>query len=147
GSNLRRIEAVTGLNSVALPQRDEHLVADASRLLGVPSADLLDGVQRKLDEVKSLQDELKAMRAKAARGQAAELATMASAGVLVPRVDGIAAPDLRDLAIAVRQQPGIEVVVLAGVTPGGGVSLVAAVTPGFGGEASALIKDAAKAVG
>jgi len=37
--------------------------------------------------------------------------------------------------------------VLGGLTPEGGVSLVAAVTPTSGLSATALIKDAAKAVG
>ncbi len=149
GSNLRRIEAVTGLNSVALLQRDEHLVADAARLVGVPANDLLDGVQRKLDEIRSLNDEIKALRAKAATGQAAELATGAVDGVLVSRVDGLSTHDLRDLALAIRQQSGIEAVVLGGIASTGGVSLVAAITPTFapGAQAGDLIKDAAKAVG
>jgi alanyl-tRNA synthetase len=147
GSNLRRIEAVTGLNSVALLQRDEHLLADAARLVGVPATDLLDGVQRKLDEIKSLNDELKALRTKAASGQAAELATQADNGLVVTRIDGLNPPELRDLAIAVRQQQGIRAVVLGGRTPSGGVSLVAAVNGGFGGQAADLIRDAAKAVG
>ena len=55
GSNLRRIEAVTGQASVALLQRDEQLLADAARLVGAPTDDLLAGVQRKLDEIKTLQ--------------------------------------------------------------------------------------------
>ena len=147
GSNLRRIEAVTGYNSVHLLQRDEHLLADAARLVGVPATDLLDGVQRKLDEIKALNDEIKTLRAKAAIGQASELASQAEGGVVVSRVDGVAPPDLRDLAIAVRQQPGVEAVVLGGITPTGGVSLVAAVTAVFGGQAGDLIKDAARAVG
>src|SRR4029077_17268622 len=61
GSNLRRIEAVTGAASVALLQRDEQLIADAARLLGSPAEDLLGGVQRRLDEIKSLNDEIKGL--------------------------------------------------------------------------------------
>ena len=151
GSNLRRIEAVTGFNSVALLQHDEHVLANAARLVGVPANDLLEGVQRKLDEVKSLQDEIKVLRARAASGRASELAAQAVGGVLVSRVDGLAPPDLRDLALAIRQQNGIEAVVLAGITPTGGVGLVSAVTSAFsarsGIQAGDLITDAAKAVG
>src|SRR3954453_22038567 len=51
GSNLRRIEAVTGENSVRLLQRDESLVTQAARLVGTSSDDLLGGVQRRLDEI------------------------------------------------------------------------------------------------
>ena len=147
GSNLRRLEAVTGANSVALLQRDERLIAEAARLVGVPTVDLLDGLQRKLDEIKSLNEEIKSLRAKAAVGQATELAALANGAVLVTRIDGLSPGDLRDLALAIRQQNGIDIVVLGGISPTGGATLVAAVTSAFTGQASDLIKDAAKAVG
>ena len=147
GSNLRRIEAVTGYNSIALLQREDRMLTDTARLVGVATHEVVDGVQRKLDEIKALNDEIKALRAKAAMGQAAELAGNSTGGVLVSRVDGLAPGELRDLALAVRQQAGIEAVILGGLTPTGGVTLVAAITAAFGGQASDLIKDAAKAVG
>ena len=147
GSNLRRIEAVTGENSVRLLQRDEQLVADAAHLVGSSTDDLLAGVQRRLDEIKSLHDEIKTLRGQLASGRAADLAAAGSNGVVVSRVDGISPNDLRDLAIAVRQQPGVHTVVLGGVTDTGGVSLVGAVTNESTKVAGDLIKDAAKAVG
>ncbi len=147
GSNLRRIEAVTGEASVALLQRDEQLIADAARLVGSSADELLTGVQRKLDETKALQDEIKALRAQLAMGRAGELAALAHDGVLVTQVDGLNPGDLRELAIAVRQHPGIRLVVLIGETTSGGVGLVAAVATGSGWTASELLKDAAKAVG
>ena len=147
GSNLRRIEAVTGAASVALLQRDEQLIADAARLVGSSGDDLLAGVQRKLDETKALQDEIKALRAQLAMGRAGELAAIAHEGVLVTQVDGLNPGDLRELAIAVRQHPGMRLVVLIGETTSGGVGLVAAVEAGSGWTASELLKDAAKAVG
>ncbi|MET0908047.1 MAG: alanine--tRNA ligase [Ilumatobacteraceae bacterium] len=147
GSNLRRIEAVTGASSVALLQRDEQLIADAARLVGSPAEDLLGGVQRRLDEIKALNDEIKGLRGQLALGRASELAAIAHDGVVVTQVDGLAAGDLRDLAIAVRQQPGMRLVVIIGETTTGGVSLVSAVAPGSATPASALIADAAKAVG
>jgi alanyl-tRNA synthetase len=147
GSNLRRIEATTGANSVALLQRDEHLLADAARLVGSTPDDVVAGVQRKLDELKAANDELKALRARLATGRASELAATATDGVVVARVDGTSPGDLRDLAIAVRNQDGVRAVVLGGVTNTGGVSLVAAVTADAGVQAGELIKDAARAVG
>ena len=119
GSNLRRIEAVTGEASVALLQRDERALADAARLVGAPADDLVGGVQRKLDELRALADEVKVLRAKLATGRAGELAATAAGGAVVRRVDGLAPGDLRDLAIAVRNEPGVDVVVLAGETPTG----------------------------
>jgi alanyl-tRNA synthetase len=147
GSNLRRIEAVTGANSVDLLQRDEAVINDAARLVGTTPDALVDGIRRKLDEIRALGDELKQLRSKAATGRASELAALAAGGVVVARVDDLAPADLRDLAIAVRQQPGIDIAVLGGVAPTGGVSLVAAVRPESGRQASDLIRDAAKAVG
>jgi alanyl-tRNA synthetase len=147
GSNLRRIEAVTGANTLALLQRDEHVLTDVARLVGASTDDLVGGVQRRLDEIKHLQDELKALRAQLATGRAGELAGGAEGGVVVQRVDGLSPGDLRELAIAVRQQSGVEIVVLAGISDSGGVSLVSAVTSASGKVAGELIKDAAKAVG
>ena len=147
GSNLRRIEAVTGEGSVALLQRDERVLAEAAKLVGTTSDDLVGGVQRKLEELRALGDELKALRSKLATGRASEVAATAADGVVVQRVDGLETNDLRELALAVRNEPGIDVVVLAGVTGGGGVGIVAAVQPATGIQASSLIKDAARAVG
>jgi len=147
GSNLRRLEAVTGANTLTLLQRDEQVITDVARLVGASTDDLVGGVQRRLDEVKSLQDELKTLRAQLATGRAAELAAAAQGSVVVQRIDGLAPGDLRELAIAVRQQPGIEIVVLVGVSDTGGVSLVGAVTSSSGKVAGDLIKDAARAVG
>ncbi|MCZ7628346.1 MAG: DHHA1 domain-containing protein [Microthrixaceae bacterium] len=54
---------------------------------------------------------------------------------------------MRELAVALRDKPGVEVVVL-GSSPGGkGVVLVSAVTPESGLHAADLIAEAAKLVG
>jgi alanyl-tRNA synthetase len=145
GSNLRRIEAITGAASVDLLQRDERALAELGELVG-STGDVVAGVQRKLEEIKSLQAELKQLRAQQARGRAAEIAASAGDGVIIYRVDGLDPGDLRDLAVAVRQQPGVRRVVLMGATPAGGASLVAAVQPSEGIEAADLIKAAARAV-
>ena len=146
GSNLRRIEAVTGTGSVALLQRDERLLGEIAGLVGTPG-DATGGVLRKLDELRALGDENKQLRARLARTQASEVANGAVDGVVLRRIDGLAPNDLRELAVAVRNAPDVDVVVLAGETSTGGVSLAAAVTPGSPFEAAALIRDAAKAVG
>ncbi len=144
GSNLRRIEAVTGAASVALLQHDERILAEAARLVNARPDELIAGVQRKLDEIKALQGELKSLRARLASGRAAELAAGAVDGVVVARVDGLGSGELRELALAVRQT-GVRRVVLGGATDTGGAALVAAVTPGTG-EAVDLVKDAGRAI-
>jgi len=146
GSNLRRIEAVTGMATVELLQRDDEALGAIAGLVAAPG-DAVGGVQRKLDEIKSLHDELKVLRGKLAAGRANELAESAVDGAVVARVDGLAPGDLRELAIAVRNAPDVDVAVLVGETPTGGVSLAAAVTPGSPFDAASLLRDAAKAVG
>ncbi len=147
GSNLRRIEAVTGEGSVALLQRDERVLSEAAKLVGVPAEELVEGVQRRLDEMRALAEEVKALRARLASDRAGELATTATDGAVVERVDSLSPGELRDLALAVRNAAGVEIVVLIGQTTTGGVSIVGAVQPGLGIEAAALIRDAARAVG
>ena len=147
GANLRRIEAVAGIRSLELLQREHRSLNEAALLLGTSSQELLFGVHRKLDEFKVVQEENKLLRSRLAVFGAATLAQGATDGIVVARVDELSPGDLRELALAVRQQVGIRAVVLGGLTPEGGVSLVAAVTPTSGLSATALIKDAAKAVG
>jgi len=147
GANLRRIEAVAGIRSLELLQREQRSLNEAASLLGTSSQELLVGVHRKLDEFKAVQEENKILRSRLAVFGAISLAQGAHEGIVVARVDELSPGDLRELALAVRHQVGIRAVVLGGLTPEGGVSLVAAVTPTSGLSATALIKDAAKAVG
>lgn len=147
GSNLRRIEAVTGVNTLHFVQRNGDILEQVAAVVGTKTDDAVAGVQRKLDELKAAQDELKVMRARLASGRAVELAADAVNGIVVARVDGITANDLRDLAVAVRQHSGISAVVLGGVTDTGGVSIVGATATALKANAGDLIKDAAKAVG
>jgi alanyl-tRNA synthetase len=147
GSNLRRIEAFTGAGSVALLQRNERLLGDVAGLIGTQADDVLGGVQRKLDEIKSLQTEIKTLRSQLAASRAGELAAIANDGVVVTQVDGLEPAEVRELALAVRQQPNVHTVVLIGETPTGGVALVAAVPKDAKQPASVLLNEAAKAVG
>ena len=147
GSNLRRIEAVTGLGTVDRLRRDEDLLAGAADRLGVAPDELVTGIDKRLEELKALRDEVKALKRQTATGQAGALAASAVDGVVVARVDGLDRDGLRDLAVAVRDTDGVRAVVIIGEPDGGGVGLVAAVTPDSGLNAGELIADAAKTVG
>jgi len=146
GSNLRRIEAVTGTGPVERLRAEEDLIDSAAQLLNVPRDDLLDGVRKRLDEIKALREEVKTLRRHAATGRSAELAMSAVDGVVVARVDGVDRDGLRDLAVAVRDAPGIHAVVLGSAPEGGGAALVSAVTDDSGLHAGNLIADAAKTI-
>jgi alanyl-tRNA synthetase len=147
GSNLRRIEAVTGLGTVERLRRDEDLLAGAADRLGVTPEEVVAGIDKRLDELKVLRDEVKALKRQTATGQAGALAAQAVDGVVVARVDDLDRDGLRDLAVAVRDQDGVRAVVVIGEPDGGGVGLVAAVTKDSGLNAGELIADAAKTVG
>ena len=147
GSNLRRIEAVTGLNSVDYMIATSKQLNSLGELLGTNTESLVDAVSRKIAEVKELSDEIKSLRSAAARGRASELVGKHKNGVVVERIDGLVPADLRELAIAIRQNSAIKAVVLGGVVPSGGVALVAATGAGVKTSAGDLIALAAKKVG
>ena len=146
GANLRRIEAVAGSRTLEALQADRRSLAEAARLLGTAPESLVDGVQRRLDDLRTASDEIRQLRSVVATGQASGLAVRATDGVCVERVDGLSPGELRDLAVAVRQA-GVDIVILGGVSSTGGVSLVSAVGPASGRSAGDLIRDAARMVG
>ena len=146
GSNIRRIEAVTGLNTLERMRAGSQTIDQAAQLLGVSPDELVDAVERRNGELRELRGELRSMKGKAAVAAAADLAETAESGVVVARLDGYDADDLRQIALAVRERPGVEAVVLVGSPDGGAVSLVAAVDTTTGRHAGELLADAAKAV-
>jgi len=147
GSNLRRIEAVTGANAVEYVLAHHRTLTAAASLLGAQPSELVSAIQRKIDENKALGEELRSLRSAQATSRASEMAASAQDGVVVSRVDGVTPNDLRELALAIRQNAAIKIVVLGGVTDTGGVALVATVSSDVSVAAGDLIRDAAKAVG
>ena len=147
GSNLRRIEAVTAANALRWAHGVTRTLDEASALVGATPTTLVDGVARLVAERDEARDEVRHLRAEAARTRATDIAARATRGVVVERVDGLAGGELRELALAVRETPGTRVVVLVGATPAGGVALAAAVAAGTRGGAGPLIAGAARAVG
>jgi alanyl-tRNA synthetase len=146
GSNLRRIEALTGLGPIERLRHDEQQLRRTADLLGVGPDEVAEGLEKRLAEMKGLRDEVKPHRLKAATGQADELAAPAVDGVVVARVDDLDRGGLRDLAVAIRQKPGVRGVVLGGAPEGGGAALVAAVAPDSGLHAGDLLADAKSAI-
>ena len=147
GSNLRRLEAVTGFGPIDRLRQEEDLVARTADVLGTTSEDLPLVAEKLRSELKAAQNEIKALRRQVAGNRAGELAATAVDGVVVARIDGTTRDEVRELALAVRQQPGIRAVVIGGEPEGGGVALVAAATKESGLDAKTLIADAARTVG
>jgi alanyl-tRNA synthetase len=146
GSNLRRIEAVTGTGPIERLRDEERVLASLSEVLNVPVGEVVDGARKRVEEIKALRDEVRNLKRQAAGDQAGELAGQAVDGVIVARVDGLERDTLRDLALALRDTPGIRAAILGTAPDGGGAALVAAVRPDSGFDASALLDDAKKLI-
>ena len=146
GSNIRRVEAVTGLVTVERLQDSEQLIAEMGELLNSSPDEILEALQRRLGEIKDLRGQVKALQQATAGARASEIADSAVGGVVIKRLDGLERDELRDLAAAIRDRPQIEAVVLAGAPDSGGVALVSAVIPDGKFEAASLIDEAAKAI-
>ena len=146
GSNLRRIEAIAGTGPVERLRERERELASVAAAAGVPVGEVIDGVARLREQLKAAEAEIRGLRKQAAGAAAGDLASQAVEGIVVARVDGTARDDLREMAISLRDQPGIRAVVLAGAPDGGGAAIVAATTEESGLDAAALVADATKAI-
>jgi alanyl-tRNA synthetase len=146
GSNLRRIEAVTGTGPIDRLRDEERVLASLAEVLNVPVGEVVDGARKRVEEIKALRDEVRNLKRQAAGDQAGELAGQAVDGVIVARVDGLERDTLRDLALALRDTPGIRAAILGTAPDGGGAALVAAVRSDSGFDASALLEDAKKLI-
>jgi len=146
GSNIRRIEAVSGLGPLQRLREDEAKLRAASDALGVATDELVETVQRRVAEIKELRQRLRELELSVASNRAVDLAANAENGIVIARLDDLDRDALRDLAVAVRDQTGIQVCVLGSAPESGGVALACAVRPDSGFNASALIADAAKLV-
>ena len=147
GSNMRRIEAVTGFGPIELLRRDEARLGPGRRR--PRRGRRRRGRRGRAPGGRGQGAARRAARTCAARRPAAgptSWSPLAVDGVVVARVDGLDRDDLRELALAVRDQPGIRAVVLGSAPPGGGAAIVSAVTADSGLHASELIADAARLV-
>ncbi|MDW3179180.1 MAG: alanine--tRNA ligase [Acidimicrobiia bacterium] len=146
GSNVRRVEAVTGSSTIDLLRSEQAVVSALADTVGVPVDDVVSGVQRRVAELAEVRKELAAAKRQSAVGRAGEMAAEAVDGILVARIDELDRDSLRDLAVAIRDK-GVPSVALGAALEGGGVALVAAVTEESPQHAGEWLADAAKLVG
>jgi alanyl-tRNA synthetase len=146
GSNLRRLEAVTGTGPIERLRHEEQQLRQVAELLNVPTGEVVDGARKRLEEVRALRKEIDVLKKQAAAGEAVALADRAVDGVVVARVDDVSRDALREMALALRDRPGVRAVVLGGAPEGGGAALVAAVAPDSGLDASMLIEPGKKLI-
>src|SRR2546423_4510744 len=149
GSNLRRIEAMTGDGAIEYIEFEEQLLRRAGELLRASPKEVPDKIERLSEQVRALQDELNRMKAKEAVGAASDLAKEAKRGVLIVRRDGLDTGALRTLAGETVRALGSGVVVLAGVVDGKS-AIAVAVSDDLvkrGASADAIAKPAAAKLG
>ncbi|MER3454611.1 MAG: alanine--tRNA ligase [Acidimicrobiia bacterium] len=129
GSNLRRIEAVSGEAAVKRMLSDRRLLSGSAATLKAAPEKLMERVDQLLAELKAAQTETRRMRERLASQQAATIASSTQ----VSDVKGVrfvvyhlddTAEGLRDTALRLRDSHGIDISVLGGVH-GGRVHLVA----------------------
>ena len=147
GSNIRRVEAVTGRAVLELVRRQGAVITETAQTLGVPAAELAEGVAKRQAETKALRAEVARLGQEVALGRAGELAAAAVDGVVVARVDGVDRDGLRDLALSVRDRDGVQAVVLGAALGSGGAALAAAADSSGRFDAGALIEEAKRTIG
>jgi alanyl-tRNA synthetase len=149
GSNLRRIEAMTGDGAFEYIEYEEQLLRRAGDLLRASPKEVPDKIERLSEQVRSLQDELTRLKAKESAGIAGELAAKAEGGVLVTRYDGLNTGELRQLALETVRALGSGVVGLVGASDGKAAIAVAVSSDvtGRGAAADAIARPAAQALG
>ncbi len=155
-SGVRRLEAVTGMGSLAAFRRDAEVARVAAQFAGgtdvSPAAALEARLAAADEETKRLRRELEQMRMKSAAASTANAAETAVevAGVklLAQRVDGVDKTQMRSLVDTLRAKLGTGVVVL-GAANDGRVSLIVGVTKDLTGrvQAGKLVGQLAALVG
>ena len=151
GSNVRRLEALTGTGAFAHIADTETQLRRVGAALKAAPAEIDDKIAKLLAHVKELEGDLADVRTQQAQAAAAELVADAIDGVVVVRRDGMTPDDLRQLAQAVLQRLGSGVVGIAGIGPDGSKAGVAVAVSkdrvAAGANASTIGAPAAKALG
>ncbi|PQA83228.1 alanine--tRNA ligase [Limnohabitans sp. TS-CS-82] len=139
-AGVRRIEAVTGANALAYLQSLEDAVAQAAGALKAPTTELNARLTQVLEQIKTLEKEVSALKGKVASAQSDELLTQAvdikGTKLLVAKLDGADAKTLRDTMDKLKDKMKSAVIVLAAVD-GEKVNIAAGVTADNTGKVKA----------
>ncbi|MES1978907.1 MAG: alanine--tRNA ligase [Pseudomonadota bacterium] len=151
-AGVRRVEAVTGENALAYLQGLEATVEAAAGSLKASPSELQGRIGQVLDQVKSLEKEIAALKGKLASSQGDELMAQAidikGLKVLAAKLEGADAKTLRDTMDKLKDRLKTAVIVLAAVD-GDKVQIAAGVTADSTGKVKAgeLVNFVAQQVG
>jgi alanyl-tRNA synthetase len=130
-SGIRRIEALTGFGTYLRLEEDENLLDELAHTLRAPRTELTRAITRMMDQQRSLENELEALKRKAAHSKLEDLAEkpqdVKGVPVIARKVEGVDGSMLRELAENTQAKIGSGVVVL-GLASNGKASLVAVVS-------------------
>ncbi|MGH8910943.1 MAG: alanine--tRNA ligase [Acidimicrobiia bacterium] len=133
GSNIRRIEALTGEDAYRQIAALRGSLAEVGRMLKVPGAKAPERVEALLERIGKLEDRLEASATERRGDLAAELAAGAEAigdhRLVVADAGELAPGDLRQLVLDVRGRIGGSVLVAVGSRHGDKGAIVAAASP------------------
>lgn len=131
-AGVRRIEAVTGMNALAHTQHLAAQITQAAATLRTAPAELIERIAQTQVEIKSLEKELNAARAKIAAAQGGDLAAQAvqvnGVKVLSAIIDNADIDMLRNTMDSLKDKLGSAVIVLASAQGSDKATILAGVT-------------------
>ncbi len=131
-AGVRRIEAVTGANALRYLQALEASVDEAAGALKAPTAELQSRIRQVLDQVRTLEKEVAALKGKLASNQGDDMLAQAievkGVKLLAAMLEGADAKILRETMDKLKDKLKSAVIVLAAVDAGK-VQLAVGVTP------------------
>ena len=151
-SGVRRIEAVTGEQAIALVQSQQAALSSLSAMLKTDTQNVLERVTALQNQTKELEKALNSAKQKLASQQGADMLSNAveinGIKVLVANLEGVEAKSLRAMMDDIKNRIGEGIVVL-GVANEAKVNLIAGVTKNLTGKVKAgeLVNFVASQVG
>ncbi|HMS24548.1 MAG TPA: alanine--tRNA ligase [Acidimicrobiia bacterium] len=151
GSNIRRIEAITGDIALESFAHDRAILRELSADLKTAPDEISDKISHMRSQAKELTKTMKAMKSDQLKVQAAQYAQQAVGGVVVVRHDGASPDDLRTLCLSVRDILGTALVGAVGLnedkSKAGVCVAISKDLVAKGADASQAVKDAVALLG
>lgn len=130
-AGVRRVEAVTGENAIALLHQQQQILNQSAELLKADSVNLVDKIQQLQDKNKKVEKELQQLKEKLATQTGGELAKNAQqingVNVVIQRLENVDSKVLRSMVDDLKNQLGSAVIVFA-VENDGKVNLIVGIT-------------------
>ncbi|MBK7900668.1 MAG: alanine--tRNA ligase [Azonexus sp.] len=151
-AGVRRVEAITGDNALALVQQQQAVLDSAAAAFKAPVAEVPGKIAQALDNVRALEKEVARLKSKLASSQGDDLVNQAvdvkGAKVLAALMEGADVTALRETMDKLKDKLKSAAVVLSSVA-GGKVTLIAGVTADLTGKVKAgeLVNMVAQQVG